>query len=134
MPAIGTECSRMKAISRDGWRSNFTATGVTAPSGPGRRATTHQSGGIREQFVSGKLLRLLQRAERTAALAAIEVVPIAGTLALQRDDAGTRLTRSSRPECWRAATRRRLAGPLGSAWGPKPAPCARSRTMMASRS
>ena len=37
--------------------------------------------------------RLLDRAERTTALAAVEIVPVAGVLALQRDDAAALLAR-----------------------------------------
>ena len=44
--------------------------------------------------VPGKPRRLLDRAKRATALSTVEVVPVAGVLALQRDDAGALLARS----------------------------------------
>ena len=48
---------------------------------------------MRKQIASLEPRRLLDRAERTAALTAVEIVPVAGVLALQRDDAAALLAR-----------------------------------------
>ena len=46
-----------------------------------------------EQLTPGEAGRVFQRAQWAPAIAAVEIVPVAGVLALQRDDAGALLAR-----------------------------------------
>ena len=99
MPASGAARARMRSISRavlSARCSLLMRSGDRMLDAVDRRRA-RELGRVLDQRPSGQAGRVLQRAEWPAALVVIEVDPVAGALALERDHAGALLARLVAP-------------------------------------
>ena len=99
-----------------------------------RLAEADHIGSACEQLTPGEAGRVFQRAQRAAAIAAVEIVPVAGVLALERDDAASRCLRGAAPLMLASRHSSPTRRPFGNSRGTQVSAVARSRATMASRS